>query len=651
MSKPTQGPTPAQRLFRDWLESGASTEFAAFESWCAEHDEHESELRSMYAAWLVLAPALEPKETVGSLDARLASQFGTGVNPHVDLRDDPASQVGSQAGSAEVLSRLASRGPVSTRYSMKGEVARGGMGAIFRVWDEDLRRHLAMKVILGSGEATETGDTPAPDPKLLSRFLEEAQVTGQLDHPGIVPVHELGLDPSGRVFFTMKLVKGKTLGEVLDELAEGEGGWTRERVLGVLLKVCEAMAYAHDREVIHRDLKPSNIMVGKYGEVYVMDWGLARILGRSDERDLRLQQASTDSMSNVRSDRRDVAGEGSDSPLYTMDGDVVGTPAYMPPEQANGDIGALGPHSDVYAVGAMLYHLLAGHMPYVQPGAKASNYTILRWVQEGPPLSLDEGNRRLSPELVAICERAMARNSLQRYSDMGGLAEDLRAFLENRVVRAHQTGPVAELRKWVERNRTLAATVLGGLVLALGGTTTTTLVVASKNEEVRSANEGLMLKTAEADENANDARRQRQAVFGLSSFRELVNLEREARNLFPPKRGRSEDARRWIASAEALLATLDGGQDGYPGHRAQLTLVASRAVPQAAEQREAERRAHPRFAEWEAMRQRVEWQDYVVAIRRGERDCEVYSLSEDELAMDAAELYWSSEFLAGLCCP
>ena len=166
--------------------------------------------------------------------------------------------------SSEVLRRLAGRGPAATRYRMKGEVAHGGMGAILRVWDEDLRRHLAMKVMLGKGGAAGTGESPAVEPRLLARFLEEAQVTGQLDHPNIVPVHELGLDAEGRVYFTMKLVVGETLEEIFDLVRRGAEGWTQVRALGVLLKVCEAMAYAHDKGVIHRDLKPANVMVGRY---------------------------------------------------------------------------------------------------------------------------------------------------------------------------------------------------------------------------------------------------------------------------------------------------------------------------------------------------------------------------------------------------
>ena len=342
---------------------------------------------------------------------------------------------------AVILERLAAHGARHTRYEQRGELARGGMGLILRVWDEDLRRELAMKVVLGeSGQATAGEITP----KVLGRFLEEAQVTGQLDHPGIVPVHELGLDQRGAVFFTMRLVKGRDLKEIFDLVAShgaDKGGeeWTVTRVLWVLLKVCEAMAYAHSKGVIHRDLKPANVMVGRFGEVYVMDWGLARVLGQPDRHDLRLRSTET-SIAFVQSERRADASHSADSVLFTMDGDVVGTPAYMAPEQARGQIDQLGPRSDVYSLGAMLYHLLTGTMPFVTEDARVSQHMVLRWALEGPPRPVQALKSDVPEELVAICDKAMAREPEQRYADMGALAEDLRAYLENRVVKAYRRG-------------------------------------------------------------------------------------------------------------------------------------------------------------------------------------------------------------------
>ncbi|HZJ69418.1 MAG TPA: serine/threonine-protein kinase, partial [Planctomycetota bacterium] len=407
-----------------------------------------------------------------TLFERLRAQYGPGIDPGVTLEPQGADATPADFAS-EVLSRLSSRPGAAARYLIQGEVARGGQGAILRVWDEELRRHLAMKVTLGKVSRPDTGAPTSPvDARTVGRFLEEAQVTGQLDHPGIVPVHELGLDSQGRVFFTMKLVKGEDLRAVFARVHAGEPGWTVTRALSLLLKVCEAMSYAHAKRVIHRDLKPGNVMVGSYGEVYVMDWGLARVLDRKDDKDVRVAPQAASLEGDVHSELRERAASDPDSPLLTRDGDVLGTPAYMPPEQAAGQLERMGPPSDVYALGAMLYHLLTGHAPYRTPAARVDNFAILRRVQEGPPDSVS----RLAPdapaELVAICEKAMAREPTARYADMSTLAEDLRAYLERRVVEAYETGAVAELRKWVVRNKPLAGALAAGVLLLAGGLTT-----------------------------------------------------------------------------------------------------------------------------------------------------------------------------------
>ena len=368
---------------------------------------------------------------------------------------------------AELIRRLGTRRTPHPRYERLERVAQGGMGTIFRVRDIDLHRDLAMKV-LGSGDADDESHGSTASLR-LARFVEEAQVTGQLDHPGIVPVHELGLDAQDHVFFTMKLVRGQTLREVLELQREGREGWSTTRVVGVLLRVCEAMAYAHDKHVIHRDLKPSNLMVGRFGEVYVMDWGLARVLDRPDPRDLRIRDPADDTATQaVRSDRHEHADD-PQSPLYTMDGEVFGTPAYMPPEQARGDIAQIGTPADVYAIGAILYHLLSGCVPYGSIEERLDNVQVWRAVKERPPLPLSKIAPSAPAELVAISELAMRRDPRQRYASMEALADDLRAYLENRVVHAYRGGPLVELRKWIARNRGTAAGLALTLFATLGG--------------------------------------------------------------------------------------------------------------------------------------------------------------------------------------
>jgi formylglycine-generating enzyme required for sulfatase activity/serine/threonine protein kinase len=585
----------ADVLFASWLARHEAGEESDFEALCQEHPDAAARLRELLAQWQALREVLTRAGLGGSLSERLKTRYGPGVDPQVTLvsRDQVPSDVLS-----EVLSRLIGRGPASTRYRVQGEVAHGGMGAVLRVWDEDLRRHLAMKVMLGLRLPGSSATVPPGGSKMLTRFLEEAQVTGQLDHPGIVPVHELGFDAEGRVYFTMKLVQGRTLEQVFDELARGVGGWTQARVLGLIQRVCEAMSYAHAKGVIHRDLKPANVMVGEFGEVYVMDWGLAKVLGREDDKDIRIQEQPVPAGSEVKAHAGDPAGGTQDSPLYTMDGDIVGTPAYMPPEQAAGEIGAMGPHSDVYAVGAMLYHLLAGHMPYVEPGARLNNYAVLLSARGGPPEALHEVAAQSPAELVAICERAMAREPERRYPDMAALSEDLSSFVEGRVVSAYETGAWAEAKKWVQRNKPLASSLAAAVGLLVAGLAFSLTQKARADAKTLEAEDNLRLAQraqAETDEQRRDAEARAEDVLRLSALQDLEDLLAEAEDLWPAHPDRIDGLRSWIARAEALVSEL-------PRHRSKREELRALALPQTARERQLERESHPDFPRLRALR-------------------------------------------------
>ncbi|MCA9203310.1 MAG: serine/threonine protein kinase, partial [Planctomycetales bacterium] len=291
-----------------------------------------------------LSDSPEPGTAAGvSFEARL----GDTSQPAVD--SDQTIETSSSATSNPSESPAPQ---VAGRYVLQGEIARGGMGAIFSARDEVLGRDLAIKVLL---------DSHVDSPETGRRFIEEAQINGQLQHPGIVPVHELGTLEDRRPFFAMKLVKGQTLKALLAERPDPRSDLSR--FLGVFEHICLTMAYAHDRGVIHRDLKPANVMVGAFGEVQVMDWGLAKVItGGTKPAE---EPTVSDELSVIRTIRNSGSGASSGSESHTQFGWAIGTPAYMPPEQALGEVERMDERADVFGLGAILCEILTGTPPYV----------------------------------------------------------------------------------------------------------------------------------------------------------------------------------------------------------------------------------------------------------------------------------------------
>ncbi len=568
------------RLYAEYLERRKCGERLGLEEFCAAHGEHAEALKRFDLEWerwkTVFDVLASSRGEPGSkrLAEELRERFGD-VDPGVSLGGERPTE--DSGPSSELLKRLRAHAPKNTRYRLLGEVGRGGMGAVVRVWDEDLRRTLAMKVVLGREDAAGKGPTPPVDSRMLGRFLEEAQVTGQLDHPGIVPVHELGLGSDGQVYFTMRLVRGEDLKAVFAHVSSGHEGWNTTRALGVLLRVCEAMAYAHAKGVIHRDLKPANIMVGRYGEVYVMDWGLARVSGSKDLHDVRLKDAPVTSQS-IQTERREERADTPDSPLVTMDGDVVGTPAYMSPEQAMGKVKELGPASDVYAVGAMLYHLLALEaleMPYVPKGARMSARSVHLAVVQGAPPSLTSLAPKAPAELVAIIEKAMSREISARYPNMDALASDLRAYLEGRVVSAYESGSWAEAKKWVQRNKPLTVAAAAALLALVGGITLITLEQRKTAQANLELGRTVGIMRVQARKSALIALAQQLGRF-RARCRSVDGLERLGKPTWLW----------WLEEADRLLdgreENRSNGIDWSPGHdevRAKLAELRDRALP------------------------------------------------------------------------
>jgi serine/threonine-protein kinase len=292
-----------------------------------------------------------------------------------------------------------------TGYVLLDKLGAGGMGGVFRVEHTALGRQVALKVI---GIVDSSGE-------LSARLLREARIIAQLEHPGIVPVHDVGTLPDGRVFYTMKLVQGRRLDQQRDEL-----GGVPER-LRTFKKICDAVSFAHAHNVLHRDLKPQNIMVGPFGEVLVMDWGLAKLLDAdipADERNAPRQPPRFDE--NTSKD--------------TAHGMVLGTPGYMAPEQARGDIEAVGPRADVYSLGAVLMFLLAN-------------------------------SGRTAKALSAIAGKAMAEDAQQRYGLVEELGNDVARYLDGLPVSAYPESPVMRLWRWVGKNRAWILLVVAYLLM------------------------------------------------------------------------------------------------------------------------------------------------------------------------------------------
>jgi serine/threonine protein kinase len=476
----------AEATFAGWAAGAEAGEELDFETLLAEHPGHASRLRELHADWRAFAPLLRRIVPGTIVDAS-----GWTLVP----------DAGEKAPrSADLLERLSVSDSDESRYRLLSVLGRGGGGLVLKVWDKRLRRALAMKLVLSRAERRLAGGATTFDERALSRFVQEARIASQLSHPGIVPVHELGAERHGQAFFTMKLIEGEDLARALARARSGESGWTQARVLSVLLRVCETMAYAHDRCVVHRDLKPANIMVGSYGEVYVVDWGLARIVGAELDGPASESSPLERWVESVRAAERDTAGAPQPA---TSHGDIVGTPSYMAPEQARGELEAIDARTDIYAVGAILYEVLTAQPQYARVRTPNGPRDVVDAIARELPTPVAALAPRAAPELVAICERAMARESERRYRSMAELASDIRAFLEGRVVNAYEFGPWAQAKKWVQRNRALAASLAAvALLLVSGGT-----VVGAKNLELSTANATIRDRSSALETSVVEARR------------------------------------------------------------------------------------------------------------------------------------------------
>lgn len=371
----------------------------------------------------------------------------------LEYRDPSATE--ASANPEHSNSRVAANLKVSRdffeKYQILRQVGKGGQGEVWEIWDFQFRRTLAMKRL--SDEMTQSSAA-------CHRFIAEAQLASQLRHPGILPVYDLALDPDGKAFYTTDLLAGSTFEEVWRGVKTSDPDWPLHKALEMLIRVAEVMAHAHSRSVIHRDLKPSNIMVGLFGNVCVIDWGSARVLARSRH---NLEEPFVHiGTEPVQTDRNDSL----ESDLLTgMAGQPL-TISFVPPEILMGRGDLLGPKTDIYSLGVMLYELLTHRLPFEDKyGTLPQRNSLIELIKATSPAPVRRLNRKVSRDLTAICTKAMAPSFDDRYCSMTELADDLRAALAIRPVQARQPGPWLVLQKWALRN--ISYVLIGSLSLIL----------------------------------------------------------------------------------------------------------------------------------------------------------------------------------------
>jgi eukaryotic-like serine/threonine-protein kinase len=357
--------------------------------------------------------------------------------------------------------------------SAQQELGRGGIGRVVLVFDRTLGRDVAMKELLPELLAPEASTDPTNGISLTQRFLREARITGQLEHPNIVPVYELGRQPSGCLYYTMRVVRGRTLASAIHA---SESVAERLALVNHFAGLCQAIAYAHSRGVVHRDIKPENVMIGEFGETFVLDWGLANV---AEQRSFQSLRAAASLSLPPGSSRHSAAlAPGTAESFHTQDGSIVGTPHYMSPEQLLQYSDGCAPTSDVWSLGVVLYYILTGNLPFL-----ANNLAeLVLQVQATNALPTDAFAPDVPRDLAAIARRALTKDPRARYQNAREMARDITAYQAGDKVAAYDYSSFEILRRFARRNRSTVIVAIAALMtLVLLGLSSYRRIVAARD--------------------------------------------------------------------------------------------------------------------------------------------------------------------------
>ncbi|MEM6469529.1 MAG: protein kinase [Planctomycetota bacterium] len=486
-------------------------------------------------------------QSLASVDSPDGAFTLSSVLDDTELTQSLAALVsGGRAADETTVPASDSASSINERFKVLRPHAKGGLGQVLVALDQDLNREVALK---------EIQERFASNPNYQLRFLAEAKITGGLEHPGVVPIYGLGKYADGRPFYAMRFIKGESLREAIDNF-HGKGSAPDDhptmefrQLLGRFVDVCNAVDYAHSRGVLHRDLKPGNVMLGKYGETLVVDWGLAKVIGRDDE------------LSGDEPTLRPA--EASDS-ASTLQGQALGTPGFMSPEQAAGKHNSLGPASDVYSLGATLYYVLTGRVPFKD----GTGRELLPRIIKGDFSSPREIVPTLPRALEAITLKAMALEPNDRYSSPGRLAEDVELYLADEPVSACAEPFSVVARRWLVKHRTLVAVAASILLI------TSLIGPVVAYQQMQLAKRSQELVDSERDKRVQQERLAREQAKTALQQAKLATQERANAQQQAKLRGRADEQRKLAESKrrEAEQAEKLATESNFSG---QLQLASS----------------------------------------------------------------------------